>query len=80
MNEWMDAYTLWYLNSGFSTDEKTSVSDFCKIHFSTVLFTSHPQEARPIRRSRHRCEDSIIMDLKGSEAINWFLLAQDKVQ
>jgi hypothetical protein len=34
-----------------------------------VLFASHPQEKRPFGSPRHRWEDSIIIDLKDSEAV-----------
>jgi hypothetical protein len=39
-----------------------------------------PEERRPLRKSRHRLDDNIKMDLKetGLEGVDWVHLAQDR--
>jgi hypothetical protein len=41
-----------------------------------------PEEKRPIRRSRHRFDDNIRMDLReiGWEVVDWIHLAEDRDQ
>jgi hypothetical protein len=44
------------------------------------VLVGKPEGKRPMRRSRHRWEDNIKMDLKevGCEAMDWIRLAQDR--
>jgi hypothetical protein len=46
------------------------------------VLVGRPEVKTPLRRSRHRCEDNIKMDLKeiGWEVVDWIHLAQDRIQ
>jgi hypothetical protein len=47
-----------------------------------LILVGNPEEKRPLRRSRHRWEDNIRMDLKGIiwECVNQIHPAQDRDQ
>jgi hypothetical protein len=46
------------------------------------VLVGRPKGKRPLERPKHRCEDSIKMDLRETriDGANWIQLAQDKVQ
>jgi hypothetical protein len=46
------------------------------------VLVGRPEGKRPLRRLRHRWEDSIEMDLRetGIDGANWIQLAWDRVQ